>query len=69
MWNKDSAGQGGGGSPGLKGGTALEYPPFRVCVCVCVCVCVRCVYVVMVNYSTMVPRWCSFFIDLLTIFW
>ena len=21
MWNKDSAGQGGGGSPGLKGGT------------------------------------------------
>ena len=34
MWNKDSVRQGGGGSPGLKGGTALEYPPFRVCGCV-----------------------------------
>ena len=22
MWNEDSAGQGGGGSPGLKGGTS-----------------------------------------------
>ena len=46
---------------------ALEYPPFRVCVCVCVCVsvcvcvCVRCVYIVMVNYSTMVPRLCFFY--------
>ena len=29
MWNKDSAGQGGGGSPGLKGGTALKCLPKR----------------------------------------
>ena len=27
--NQDSAGQGGGGSPGLKGGTALKCPPKR----------------------------------------